>query len=87
MTNPIICVDNVHKSYLMGKEAVPALRGVSLDIDQGDFVCLMEPSGSAQTAVVTLKAYPDDPIPAKVARVGFQAGAAIGDARPPSPSS
>jgi hypothetical protein len=32
MTEPIISVDNVHKSYLMGKEAVPALRSVSVDI-------------------------------------------------------
>jgi ABC-type lipoprotein export system ATPase subunit len=38
MTKPMISVDNVHKSYLMGKEAVPALRGVSLEIEQGDFV-------------------------------------------------
>lgn len=43
---PIIVVDNVHKSYLMGKEAVPALRGVSLGIDKGEFICLMGPSGS-----------------------------------------
>ena len=33
-----------------------------------------------QTAVVTLKAYPDDPITAVVVRIGLQAGAAVGDA-------
>ena len=33
-----------------------------------------------QTAVVTLKAYPDDPIEAAVGRIGLQAGAAVGDA-------
>ena len=27
MTQPLISIDNIHKSYLMGKEAVPALRG------------------------------------------------------------
>ncbi len=39
MTQPLISIDNIHKSYLMGKEAVPALRGVSLEIEQGEFVC------------------------------------------------
>lgn len=33
-----------------------------------------------QTALVTLKAYPDDPIAATIVRIGTQAGAAVGDA-------
>ena len=35
---------------------------------------------AGQTAVVTLKAFPDDPIEATVARIGLQAGTAVGDA-------
>jgi putative ABC transport system ATP-binding protein len=61
MTEPIISVDNVHKSYLMGKEAVPALRGVSLDIAQGDFVCLMGPSGSGKTTLLNIIGGLDEP--------------------------
>ena len=61
MTEPIISVDNVHKSYLMGKEAVPALRGVSLDIEQGDFVCLMGPSGSGKTTLLNIIGGLDEP--------------------------
>ncbi len=53
-SEPIIIVDNVHKSYLMGKEAVPALRGVSLEIYPGDFVCLMGPSGSGKTTLLNI---------------------------------
>lgn len=61
MTEPMISVDNVHKSYLMGKEAVPALRGVSLEIEPGDFVCLMGPSGSGKTTLLNIIGGLDEP--------------------------
>jgi putative ABC transport system ATP-binding protein len=61
MTKPIISIDNIHKSYLMGKEAVPALRGVSLEIEQGAFVCLMGPSGSGKTTLLNIIGGLDEP--------------------------
>ncbi|MCB8943229.1 MAG: ABC transporter ATP-binding protein [Ardenticatenaceae bacterium] len=57
----MIIVDNIHKSYLMGKEAVPALRGVSLDIFPGEFVCLMGPSGSGKTTLLNIVGGLDEP--------------------------
>jgi putative ABC transport system ATP-binding protein len=49
-----IQVDNVHKSFLMGKEAVLALRGVSLDVARGEMICLMGPSGSGKTTLLNI---------------------------------
>jgi putative ABC transport system ATP-binding protein len=61
MTIPIINVEDIHKSYLMGKEAVPALRGVSLEIEQGEFICLMGPSGSGKTTLLNVVGGLDEP--------------------------
>jgi putative ABC transport system ATP-binding protein len=52
--NFLIQVENVHKSFLMGKEAVQALRGVTLDVMRGEMVCLMGPSGSGKTTLLNI---------------------------------
>jgi putative ABC transport system ATP-binding protein len=54
MSEPIIHVENVHKSFLMGKEAVEALRGVDLDVMPGEVLCLMGPSGSGKTTLLNI---------------------------------
>lgn len=61
MSDTIIHVDNVHKSYLMGKEAVPALRGVSIEVRRGEMLCLMGPSGSGKTTLLNLIGGLDEP--------------------------
>ena len=61
MVDPIIRVDNIHKSYLMGKEAVPALRGVTIEVPRGEMLCLMGPSGSGKTTLLNLLGGLDEP--------------------------
>jgi putative ABC transport system ATP-binding protein len=49
-----IAVDGVHKTYLLGTTAVPALRGVDVQIKPGEFVGLMGPSGCGKTTLLNL---------------------------------
>jgi putative ABC transport system ATP-binding protein len=61
MTEPIIHIENVHKSFLMGKEAVLALRGIDLDVMPGEVLCLMGPSGSGKTTLLNIIGGLEDP--------------------------
>jgi len=53
-TDAIVQIEDVHKSFVMGKEAVPALRGVSLRVRRGEILCLMGPSGSGKTTMLNI---------------------------------
>ncbi|MBX7212924.1 MAG: ABC transporter ATP-binding protein [Thermoflexales bacterium] len=53
--NPyIIQIEDVRKSFVMGKEAVAALRGVNLYVKRGEILCLMGPSGSGKTTLLNI---------------------------------
>jgi len=51
---PIIKCVNLHKTYLMGLDGVPALRGVNLSIYKGEFVIILGKSGGGKTSLLNI---------------------------------
>jgi putative ABC transport system ATP-binding protein len=50
----IVVLENVKKSYRQGALEVPAVRGLSLTVNQGDFLALCGPSGSGKTTTLNI---------------------------------
>ena len=54
MENSVITLENVKKTYQMGDQCVYALRDVSFNINQGEFVTIMGPSGSGKSTCMNM---------------------------------
>ncbi len=50
----IISLKKVHKGYQLGKSFVPVIKGVDVEIKNGEFVVLMGPSGSGKTTLMNV---------------------------------
>jgi putative ABC transport system ATP-binding protein len=57
----VIRVERLTKNYYLGRNVVAALRGVNLEVKQGDFVALMGPSGSGKSTFMNLLGCLDRP--------------------------
>ena len=54
MSQAIIHLEDIQKSYFMGKQELPVLKGISLNILKNEYVALMGPSGSGKSTLMNI---------------------------------
>ena len=57
----VVQMRNICKSYPLGKEMVPVLKNVSLDVEEGDYLAIIGPSGSGKTTLMNIIGCLDTP--------------------------
>jgi putative ABC transport system ATP-binding protein len=60
-SNPLVRIQDVHKHFTRGSERIDVLKGVNLEIAEGEFLGLMGPSGSGKTTLLNLMGGLDTP--------------------------
>jgi putative ABC transport system ATP-binding protein len=61
MTEPLVDIRHLAKSYRRGRQVVPVLTDITLAVERGDFTALMGPSGSGKSTLLNLIAGIDKP--------------------------
>ncbi|HNX59703.1 MAG TPA: ABC transporter ATP-binding protein, partial [Spirochaetota bacterium] len=57
----MIRIQNISKNYHLGNTKIEALKGVSMNIDKGEMVCIMGPSGSGKSTMLNIIGCLDTP--------------------------
>jgi putative ABC transport system ATP-binding protein len=70
----VVSMKNVHKTYLLGVEGIPALRGVSVTIRKGEFVVVFGTSGGGKTTMLNLIGTIDKPTKGEMFLCGHRIG-------------
>ena len=61
MSEAVIQLEEIQKSYFMGNQAIPVLKGITLDIFKNEYVALMGPSGSGKSTLMNILGCLDSP--------------------------
>jgi putative ABC transport system ATP-binding protein len=61
MSKPVLQIENLNKTYTLGKRDVPALSKLNLTVNSGEFVAIMGPSGSGKTTLLNVIGCIDKP--------------------------
>ena len=78
--SPLVRIRDVHKFYTRGAERTDVLKGVTLDIPEGDFLALMGPSGSGKTTLLNMLGGIDAPTQGLIEVAGVSIGTLSGSA-------
>lgn len=66
MPEPLIKLENVWKTYQLGKVELSALKGINLEISPGAFITIMGPSGSGKSTLLNMVGLLDSPSRGKI---------------------
>jgi putative ABC transport system ATP-binding protein len=61
MSKPVLQIENLNKTYMLGKRPVQALTNLNLQVKQGEFIAIMGPSGSGKTTLLNVIGCIDKP--------------------------
>jgi putative ABC transport system ATP-binding protein len=81
MTEALILLEDVKRTYLLGQTLVPAVRGVSLELHAGELTALVGPSGSGKSTLLNLAGCIDEPDSGRVLVEGVDVATLSDDAR------
>ena len=70
----MIRLDNVQKTYDIGVESIPALRGIDLNVSRNEYVAIMGPSGSGKSTLLNILGCLDSPTSGRYTLDGQQIG-------------
>jgi putative ABC transport system ATP-binding protein len=61
VTGPLISVKDLHKIYQVGSQTVPAVAGIDLEVDRGEYMAIMGSSGSGKSTLMNMLGCLDTP--------------------------